>query len=87
MTDIAEELIRQRSYEIWLRDGCPQGRDVQHWLEAKAELEAELRAAHFPSPYCDCRTTVLPRPTISKLPHKRLSSRLVGRSGPSVAKG
>jgi hypothetical protein len=31
--------IRQRAYEIWLEEGQPQGRAVEHWLQAKREFE------------------------------------------------
>jgi len=26
------------AYEIYLMEGCPQGRDVQHWLEAETRM-------------------------------------------------
>ena len=38
---IPEEAVRQRSYEIWLREQCPQGRQQEHWFRAKAELRSE----------------------------------------------
>ena len=85
MIGIPDETIRQRSYEIWLRDGCPHGLAVQHWLEAKAELEAGLCATHLPSPDFDCRTMVLPRPKISRMPYRRISNRAA--PPPSAAKG
>jgi len=28
--------VAQKAYEIYQREGCPQGRDLQHWLEAEA---------------------------------------------------
>jgi hypothetical protein len=31
-------LVRRRAFEIWLERGCPEGRDVQHWLLAEREL-------------------------------------------------
>ena len=34
------ELIRQRAYEIWEEQGRPHGHDVDHWLQAEAELGA-----------------------------------------------
>ena len=37
----SEEAIRLRSEKIWEREGCPEGRAQEHWLCAKAELEAE----------------------------------------------
>ncbi len=42
--DLPEDFIRLRSYLIWQREGCPQGKALDHWLRAKAELEAELHA-------------------------------------------
>jgi hypothetical protein len=39
-----EALIRQRAYELWERDGCPDGRDDAHWAEAEREFGA-ARAA------------------------------------------
>jgi hypothetical protein len=38
---ISEDAIRQRSYQIWQREHCPQGRHLEHWYKAKAELQAE----------------------------------------------
>ena len=30
MSDI-EERIRERAYQIWLEEGCPEGRELDHW--------------------------------------------------------
>lgn len=76
MIQIPDELIRQRSYEIWLRHGCPHGLAVQHWFEAKAELQAEHYTALLPSPDFDFRKVVLPRPLISRLPRRLLADRI-----------
>ena len=38
---ITDKAIRERSYLIWEREGRPQGRNLEHWLAAKAEIEAE----------------------------------------------
>lgn len=82
---VSEEAVRQRSYEIWQREGCPAGRAFAHWLQAKAELEREAASR------CQDRTfdyhTVLyrfeewqravqPKPRISTRPQVRLSQRL-----------
>ena len=32
--------IRQRAYQIWDEQGRPNGHDVEHWLQAEAELSA-----------------------------------------------
>lgn len=34
------EEISRRAREIWEREGCPQGRDLEHWLLAEAELRS-----------------------------------------------
>jgi len=43
----ADEVAR-RAYFSYVNQGSPSGRDVQHWLEAEAELIAErnLTRAH-----------------------------------------
>jgi len=38
---IPEDEIRMRSYLIWEHEGRPEGRHVEHWLQAAEELEAE----------------------------------------------
>jgi hypothetical protein len=35
------ERIRRRAYERWEREGRPQGRDTDHWLEAERELASD----------------------------------------------
>ena len=35
-----QEEIAQRAYEIFVQRGRPQGRDLEHWLEAEAQLVA-----------------------------------------------
>lgn len=33
-----QSLVRQRAYEIWEAEGCPAGRDRDHWHRAEREL-------------------------------------------------
>ena len=33
MSDI-EQRTRERAYRIWLDEGCPQGRELDHWDKA-----------------------------------------------------
>ena len=33
--------IRERSYQIWEHEGRPEGRHLDHWLQAEHELIAE----------------------------------------------
>jgi hypothetical protein len=35
------EEISQRARQIWEREGRPEGRDMEHWLQAEAELRQE----------------------------------------------
>ena len=35
---ITYEQIAQRAYEIWEREGKPEGREQEHWLLAEEEL-------------------------------------------------
>ena len=41
---IPDEEIRARAHDIWDRHHRPQGYDLQFWLMAKRELEAEQRS-------------------------------------------
>ena len=36
-----EESIRERAHAIWLSEGMPEGREVDHWMRARRELEHE----------------------------------------------
>lgn len=36
-----EERIRERAYEIWERSGRPDGKSVEHWLQAQTEITTE----------------------------------------------
>ncbi|MDQ2103159.1 DUF2934 domain-containing protein [Azospirillum isscasi] len=40
-----EDRIRHRAYEIWEREGRPEGRGESHWAQACAEIEAEDAAS------------------------------------------
>ena len=35
------ERIRDRAYQLWEQDGCPEGRDLDYWYKAEAELHGE----------------------------------------------
>jgi len=36
-----EQQVRERAYEIWEKAGSPEGKSVEHWLQAEAETAAE----------------------------------------------
>ena len=46
-SNLSEDAIRLRSYLIWQRGGCPQGSALDHWLCAKAELEADAGDGNY----------------------------------------
>lgn len=40
----SEQLIRERAYQLWLAEGCPEGRADFHWHVAREQVLASLRA-------------------------------------------
>ena len=36
--DTATDIVRERAYLIWETEGRPDGRDLEHWLQAEREL-------------------------------------------------
>jgi hypothetical protein len=38
---VNEDRVRERAYLIWVDEGGPQGRELDHWLQAKWEIEGE----------------------------------------------
>jgi len=36
---IKEQIIRERAYAIWEQEGRPDGRHLDHWLRAEAEID------------------------------------------------
>ena len=45
MNEAWQERVRERAYEIWQRQGSPDGHADQFWLMAEEELLAEDRSA------------------------------------------
>ncbi|RVJ40003.1 DUF2934 domain-containing protein [Sinorhizobium meliloti] len=43
ITEDDEDRIRARAYEIWEREGRPDGGHERHWHQAEKELEEEGR--------------------------------------------
>ena len=37
-----ESDIAARAFNIWLSQGCPNGKEVEHWLEAEKQLRIEV---------------------------------------------
>jgi len=45
-TKPAQDEVAKKAYAIYLKEGRPQGRDVENWLEAETKLEAEAKMPH-----------------------------------------
>jgi hypothetical protein len=45
-----QEAIAQRAYEIWEREGQPEGRAAEHWFRAVSELKAQVPETGRPLP-------------------------------------
>ncbi|MDG4855122.1 MULTISPECIES: DUF2934 domain-containing protein [unclassified Mesorhizobium] len=43
MTDDKQERIRRRAHEIWEQAGRPEGAHMEHWDQAAAEIDAEVK--------------------------------------------
>ncbi len=35
---LAADQVARRAFELWVQQGCPHGRDFDHWLQAEREL-------------------------------------------------
>lgn len=38
---ISQADIAARAFNIWINDGCPTGKEMEHWLEAERQLKIE----------------------------------------------
>jgi hypothetical protein len=43
-----ERRIRERAHQIWLDEGCPDGRDQEHWSRAEQEIIGERANQNSP---------------------------------------
>lgn len=81
-TDFSDEALKQRSYLIWQREGCPMDAALDHWVRARTELEEEIRRQRSADRsggealLRDTSRFVTPRLPISTRPHKIVSMRL-----------
>jgi hypothetical protein len=44
-----QEKIRERAYAIWESEGCPEGKHLDHWLQAEQQVFAESSTRSGPS--------------------------------------
>lgn len=50
MTPDREKQIRARAFEIWEREGRPEGREQSHWEQARREIDGESAASPAAGP-------------------------------------
>ena len=43
-----QDRVRERARQLWLEQGCPEGRSEAHWNQAQREVLAETEAATAP---------------------------------------
>jgi hypothetical protein len=91
---VSENAVRARSHEIWLKEGCPEGKAVEHWLRAEVELEAEqrrreIRVAEYQKTIYRFEEhqarVVMPRPKISRPPQVVMAQRVSRDDHPVAA--
>jgi hypothetical protein len=70
---VVERDVRIRSYLLWEAEGRPQGRDMEFWFRAQAQLEAESRA---PAPWKRPKLFVVPCASVTSPPRKLVASRV-----------
>ena len=39
---VCQDKVAARAYQKWVQKGCKHGHDTQDWLEAEAEVKAEM---------------------------------------------
>jgi Protein of unknown function (DUF2934) len=67
----SHEKITARAKEFWENDGRPEGRELEHWLKAEAELGRVLIPAGADSPSDDAKGTAAAirlKPAIESVP-------------------
>jgi len=39
----AKECVEKKAYELWKKDGCKQGRDLDYWLRAEQIVNTQVK--------------------------------------------
>jgi hypothetical protein len=39
-----EQRIRERAYQLWIENGKPEGKENDHWEQARSEIEGQSNA-------------------------------------------
>lgn len=65
-----QDLIRARAHQIWEREGRPEGRHIEHWEMASAEIAIEAKPAKKPASLAKARAKKA-EPVAVAAPRKR----------------
>ena len=69
-----QDLIRARAHQIWEREGRPDGRHIEHWEMASAEIAEEAKPAKKPASLAKARAKKVAKkaePVAVAVPRKR----------------
>jgi hypothetical protein len=80
---VANEDIRIWSCLLWESAGRPDGQDLEFWLRAEADLEAEARYA--PKAWIQLAVTVVPRVPVCSPPQRIAATRIPSRERAATA--
>lgn len=69
---VTEEQVKELAYSMWQQEGCPEGKDVEHYYRAKQALEErENSAAPASTPASTLTRSSTPPKSSSKSPSKK----------------
>jgi hypothetical protein len=87
---VSPDEVAQRAYQLWEAAGRPSGQDLEHWLQAEAELLADARkrptevgaAEASPKPgIADAPPPSMPEAQTPKLERRKMASSRSGSPG------
>ena len=68
MSDIDENWVRNRAHELWEAEGCPNGKELDHWFQAMDEYLSLVESDGESSP----GAPTLAQDTENPVPDRRL---------------
>ena len=78
-TEGSRAVIAARAYQLWESAGRPLGRDLEHWLQAEAELNAANHLAVVKFVPAGASAKAVPAHSVAR-PQARIPTRQAARS-------
>ena len=75
MQNGGDERVRSRAYELWEKEGRPEGKDKEHWSRAEGETPSDVKES----------AAVADGPVVGKQTKRQTSSRNAGSSSEAKA--